>query len=89
VNTLPTTWIRRFFVNLSKMLVMKYLVIYEQGRDGFSAYVPDLPGCTTAGATLKEVKLNIKEAISLHLEVMKEEGLEIPVPVSNAEIVEL
>ena len=52
----------------------RYLVIYEKGRDGYSAYVPDLPGCTSAGATKKEVKQNIVEAIILHLDVMKDEG---------------
>ena len=33
----------------------KYLIIYEKGKDGHSAYVPDLPGCTTAGADKKEI----------------------------------
>jgi len=56
----------------------KYLVIFEKGADGYSAYVPDLPGCTSAGATRDEVELNIIEAIKLHIEVMKESGYEIP-----------
>ena len=50
----------------------RYLIIYEKGADGFSAYVPDLPGCTSAGATKKEVGENIVEAIKLHIEVMTE-----------------
>ena len=55
-----------------------YLVIYEKSSTGYSAYVPDLPGCISTGATKEETKLNIAEAIELHLEVMQEEGLEIP-----------
>ena len=39
----------------------KYLIIYEKGKDGYSAYLPDLPRCTTAGATKKEVEENIRE----------------------------
>jgi len=64
----------------------KYLVIYEKGPDGYSAYVPDLPGCTSAGADKKEVEKNIIEAIRLHLEVMKEEGLDIPDATSESEM---
>ncbi len=65
----------------------KYLVVYERGADGFSAYVPDLPGCTSAGSTKEEVEVNIIEAIKLHLEVLEEEGLEIPKSVSDSEMI--
>jgi predicted RNase H-like HicB family nuclease len=65
----------------------KYLVLYERSADGFSAYVPDLPGCTSAGETKEEVELNIIEAIKLHLEVLQEEGLEIPQSVSDSEMI--
>jgi hypothetical protein len=34
----------------------KYLVIYEKSADGFSAYVPDLPGCTSAERLKKKSK---------------------------------
>lgn len=64
----------------------KYLVIYEKSKDGYSAYVPDLPGCTSAGADRAEVEVNIIEAITLHLEVMQDEGLPIPDPTSDAEM---
>ena len=62
-----------------------YLVIYEKSSTGYSAYVPDLPGCISTGATKEETKLNIAEAIELHLEVMQEEGIEIPENNSEAE----
>lgn len=57
---------------------MDYLVIYEKTSDGYSAYIPDLIGCTSAGTTLVEIQTNIIEAIQLHLEVMKDFGLCIP-----------
>ncbi len=69
--------------------MIKYLVIYEKSSDGYSAYVPDLPGCTSAGADKKEVEKNIVEAIKLHLEVMKEEGLDIPESTSESEMLVL
>lgn len=64
----------------------KYLVIYEKTDDGYSAYIPDLPGCTSAGKNRKEIEKNIVEAITLHLEVMQEEGLEIPEPSSDSQM---
>lgn len=67
--------------------MQKYLVIYERSSDGYSAYVPDLPGCTSAGESKEEVELNIIEAIKLHLEVLQDEGLEIPQSVSDSEMI--
>lgn len=64
----------------------KYLVIYEKGPDGYSAYVPDLPGCTSAGVDKKEVEENIVEAIKLHLDAMKDAGYEIPEATSESEM---
>jgi predicted RNase H-like HicB family nuclease len=53
-------------------------IIVEKASDGFSAYVPELPGCITFGNSLDEIKENIREAITLQLEGMKEDGEEIP-----------
>ena len=69
--------------------MMRYLVIYEKSETGYSAYVPDLPGCTTAGETKKEVERNIVEAMQLHLEVMKESGYKIPESNSESEVLVL
>lgn len=68
---------------------MKYAVVYEQAPDNFSAYVPDLAGCVATGATRDEVKRNIREAISFHLEGMRREDLAIPEPTAWAETVEV
>ena len=67
----------------------KYLIIYEKGHDGYGAYVPDLPGCTSAGGSKKEVEENIVEAIKLHIEVMKEAGYEIPEANAESEMLVL
>ncbi len=68
---------------------MKYAIIIEEGVNNFSAYVPDLPGCISTGKTLKGVRNNIKEAIEFHIEGLKEDGAEIPLPVSISETVEV
>lgn len=37
---------------------MTYAVIYERTGNGYSAYVPDLPGCVAAGAILEETTID-------------------------------
>jgi len=48
--------------------VTEYLVVIEGGGDSWSAYVPDLPGCVSAGVSREEVEQLIREAIALHIE---------------------
>ncbi|MCP5116803.1 MAG: type II toxin-antitoxin system HicB family antitoxin [bacterium] len=67
----------------------KYAVVIEGGPNNYSAYVPDLPGCISTGPTLKETERNIREAIELHLEGMKEDGEKIPEPTTVAREVEV
>ena len=67
---------------------MKYLVMYEQGTDGFSAYVPDLPGCVAAGETLDETRELTAGAIAMHVAAMREDRDPIPVP-SVSELVDV
>ncbi|MBE9063563.1 type II toxin-antitoxin system HicB family antitoxin [cf. Phormidesmis sp. LEGE 11477] len=57
---------------------MKYLIVIEKTRTGFSAYSPDIPGCVTTGATQAETAENMEEAISFHLEGLKIEGEPLP-----------
>jgi predicted RNase H-like HicB family nuclease len=51
--------------------------------------VLDLPGCVAVGETIQETERLIKKAIEFHLEGMKEDGVEIPLPTSVAEYVEV
>jgi predicted RNase H-like HicB family nuclease len=62
---------------------MKYAVIFEKTKTGYSAHVPDLPGCVAAARTLKSTEKLMREAIELHLESMKEHGEVIPSPVTE------
>ncbi len=63
----------------------EYLVIYEKTGTGYSAYVPDLPGCITTGKDLEDTRHNMEEAITGHLAVMREFGDPIPAPTAVAE----
>ncbi len=68
---------------------MRYTVVIEEGPESFGAYVPDLPGCVAVGQTRTEAMQLIREAIEFHLEGLREEGVEIPIPHSSAEQVEV
>lgn len=57
---------------------MKYTVIYETTSTGYSAYVPDLPGCVAAGATRAEVERLIESAVHEHVRMLRELGQPVP-----------
>jgi predicted RNase H-like HicB family nuclease len=68
---------------------VKYTVIFEKGPTSWGAYVPDLPGVISVGASREEVERLIQEAVELHLAGMRGEGLAIPPPSSSAGVVEV
>ncbi|MCL4337660.1 MAG: type II toxin-antitoxin system HicB family antitoxin [Candidatus Thermoplasmatota archaeon] len=58
---------------------MKFTVILEPQEEGsFTVTVPALPGCISEGETREEALHNIKEAIELYIEVLKEDGKPMP-----------
>ena len=67
---------------------MRYAIVIEKAAGNYSAYVPNLPGCVTTGQTLDEVKHNMREAVELHLEGMREDGDPIPEPTTVSDYVE-
>ncbi len=44
----------------------EYVVVIEDAGENFSAYVPDLPGCISTGATVEEATVNIRDAIAAY-----------------------
>ena len=62
-----------------KLHTYTFPVIIEKDKEGFYvADCPDLFGCHTQGKTLKEAITNIRDAIKLHVKILKEENEEIP-----------
>ena len=63
------------------MAQIYFPAIVERGkRPGYSVFFPDLPGLASAGRTLQDAARNAEEGLRGHLELMVEEGLEIPAP---------
>jgi predicted RNase H-like HicB family nuclease len=67
---------------------LKYAVVIERAGSNYSAYVPDLPGCISVGDTIEETERNIREAITLHLEGLREHGEVVPTPTTKVEYVD-
>jgi predicted RNase H-like HicB family nuclease len=68
---------------------MRYAVVIERAASNCAAYAPDLPGCIASGATVAEVEAAMRDAIQLHLEGMREDGLAVPVPFSTVDYVDV
>jgi len=62
-----------------KKEILEYTVIYEPAEEGgYVVSVPLLPGCATQGETFEEATINIKDAMQGYLEVLKDEGKNLP-----------
>ena len=68
---------------------MRYAIVIEKASSNYAAYVPDLPGCVATGSTVVETETLIREAIELHLEGLRADGMPIPPPNSQVEYVEV
>ncbi len=52
---------------------MKYQVALFKNEEGYSVFVPGLPGCWSQGETEEEALENIKDAIKEYLSVVEEQ----------------
>jgi predicted RNase H-like HicB family nuclease len=57
-----------------------YVAVIERGTDEFFAFFPDVPGCTSAGATAQEAAANAEAALYGHLTLALEHGEAPPEP---------
>ena len=64
---------------------LTYAVVFENGHNNYSAYIPDLPGCVSTHKTWDGIQDMIKEAIAFHIESMHEDGDPIPPPQMSVE----
>lgn len=62
------------------MAIAIYPAIIERADKAFSVYFPDLPGCTSAGASVQEAALNAEEALAGHLLELASHGDAIAEP---------
>ena len=68
---------------------MRYAILIDKTPTGYSAHVPDLPGCVAAGETRDETLQLIREAVKFHIEGIRLHGEAVPEPTSSFEYVEV
>ncbi|WP_420634393.1 type II toxin-antitoxin system HicB family antitoxin [Candidatus Palauibacter sp.] len=68
---------------------MKYAAVIEKTTNGYSGYVPDLPGCVAAGDSCAETERLLREAVAIHVESLREHGDPIPEPQTSVASVEI
>lgn len=51
---------------------MEFTAVYIEVPEGYVAFVEELPGANTQGATLDEAKANLQEAVAMMLEANRE-----------------
>jgi len=56
--------------------------LHKDKKSDYGVSFPDLPGCITAGSTLKEARAMAAEALAMHVAGMREDGEPIPGPSS-------
>lgn len=56
------------FGRMSSAMDVRFTAVYRKVPEGFIAFVEELPGANTQGATLEEARTNLEEAVALVLE---------------------
>lgn len=60
-------------------MTVKFTAVYMKVPEGYIAFVEEIPGANTQGATLDEARSNLEEAVALVLEAnrtLAEESLQ-------------
>lgn len=65
-----------------------YVIVVERDEaGGYSTWSPDLPGCVAAADDYEDCVQLMGEAVGLHLEGLREDGLAIPEPTAVASLI--
>jgi predicted RNase H-like HicB family nuclease len=67
----------------------RYVALIGKTDTGYSAHVPDLPGCIAAAETYDEIVSLIHEAVEFHIEGMLLHGEQVPEPITLAESIDV
>ena len=53
-------------------MYIEFTAVFREVREGYIAWVEELPGANSQGATLEEARSNLKEAVELVLDANRE-----------------
>ncbi len=63
-----------------------FAAIHKDESSDYTALFPGVPGCITAGSTMEEVEAMAREALQGHLDVTRDFGDPVPVPLALPEV---
>lgn len=67
-----------------------YLIVIEgDGSTNDSAYCPDLPGVVATGDSLDDCAAEMRDAVTFHIEGLRDAGEPVPPPTSRGRTVEV
>jgi predicted RNase H-like HicB family nuclease len=67
----------------------RYAIVVEKAPSNYAVYVPDLPGCVATGPSVEATERLLREAIEVHVRVLKENGLPVPEPSSIVDYLDI
>ena len=70
-------------------MTKRYAIVIERGPSGYTATVPDLPGCIAISDTVDEAQRLIRKAVEEHVALLHAEGRPIPEPVTRVGYVDV
>lgn len=70
-------------------MIVEYVGLAEKVSDGYSVFFPDFPGCGSAGNNLEDTRKNAREGLIAHIELMTEDGVLLPRPMSLDKVIQL
>lgn len=72
-----------------KHQIYHYTAVFEPDRKkgGYTATIPELPGCISEGSTFEDAVKNVTEAAELYLSILREQHEENLVPRKSLAIV--
>lgn len=70
------------------MKIYTYRTIIEPDEKGYHGFVPLLRGVHTAGKTIEETSKNLEDAIRVHLEGLKKDGITPPQEKDSVEVIQ-
>jgi predicted RNase H-like HicB family nuclease len=68
---------------------VKYLIVIEKTKTGYSAYSPDLSGCVAVARSRPSVQKLMRDALEFHLEALRADGGRVPQPLASSAYVEV
>ncbi len=64
---------------------MNYAIVLVPGPENWGAFSPNVPGCVAIGDTPEEALASFMEALEVHLDDLREQGLPIPAEYESPE----